>query len=1693
VRETHRRLPFVVRFTLPTWCLTTVAALLCWRAASAQVLLKQPLIARPAIAQADAATAADSEKEDRDNVFVLPDRTVVQRLTQAKQLLADGAYSQAIELLDRILKSPQDSFFQPDKDMPAVHRSLKGEAQRLIGDMPRKGREEYLRKFEREARNLLTQAKAAGDPTALGDVSRRYFHTAAGYEATFLLGLHHFDHGRPLAAALTLQRLRDAAHDIEALEPQLSLILATAWLQVSGSDRSVVEKSRELLAEVKQRYGKYPLRVGGRQVRWFDREADALPWLTALVGAPSAQNAAEADRWGMFRGAPARNALTSGSPPLLNLRWEIPVSDPDVEKLLRQTRQIRTDQDSLLLPSLHPLVVDDMVLLRTARNLLAVDFASGVRKWEIPVDDTLESLLGEATPEMLQRNWMQWGAGLGQRMWEDATYGTLSCDGRCVYSIEDLGLGVVTPNTSRAIVVGAQRVGNQNNGPYNRLAAHDIRTGKLKWSIGGPSDQFALPHADTFFLGPPLPLMGQLYVLAESRKEGAIVLMALDGDPNRRGAAIWPQPQPLAVIDPENGQDPNRRLSGASPSYADGILVCPTAAGAVVAVDLATRSLLWGYNYGRNDPSGRNVNNAVMMMRINGVYTNNVPSQRRWADSIATIVDGKVLVTPSDSDALHCLNLSDGKLLWTSERKAADHDDLYVGCVRDDKVVLVGRHEVRALSLRETFSETKKIEFQERTRNGIEMKNKEVTFVRPKQLWSVALPEGSAPSGRGFFGGKEYFVPLSSAEVVAVDLQNGRIVRRARSRNGDVPGNLVCYKGYVISQGFERIEKYFQADAARSEADRVLAAEPKNAEALTLRGEILMDEGKQVEAIACFRQAYEADRKPRTRALLREALLDGLRTQFAATRQRAEEIEQLLDDDAQRASYLRLMAAGLMDAREWLPAFRHIERLIELPQTDRQPEAVSPTHSVRRDRWVQSQLAAMRSSGKDSAALAEIDAVLAKDSAALTEIDAAIAARCRRAVASGEIRPLREFLDYFGNQPPAAEARRALIGRLVAAEHFLDAEMLLWSEQQAADPQVAGPAVAELAELLRKANRPEDAAVCYRRLAQEFAGVPCRDGKTGKQLAAGLAEDDAARRAMTVSAEWPTGLVEKKTTTVRGARAVNYGRFVVKYDGDPGPFLGETVIQYDQNRRTITAHDGWGKERWNLPLAEPGQNIYINRATAETSVHGHLLLLSLGQKLVAIDTLGNGGARAPQRLWEQDLSGSTFDPNGNAIFLANGMMINGGIVNSYGRTTNRLGVAGPATSRYVSFQRFRHLSTIDSLTGELLWTNHNVPPGSELFGDDERVFALPPDQTEALVFRALDGQFLGKRAIPRVAPEQNVAIRYQNPNLKYLPLSQTCAAFVRGNLLLWYKDPASNQRLLRLYDPWQQKDVWPEGARKFHAQAVADDWRGEVVAVWEPDGHIAMFSLPDGRPMADAQLKTGTPPAPANFNSGIQPSLLVLKYLDRYLLVHHSPDPNNPNPKNAQPLPGTVLQQPMYRGWVYAFDKHGKVVWPEPVFIEGQHLPADQPSLLPVLTFACQQYLRPAGSGGTRYQMSVLCIDKRTGQKFDPLAGLDGNAAAQPVNTLGALELAGDPQEHSLEMRMPQSTVVLTFTDKTAPAAPAPAEKPKARVKPADALRNIFRKNIEGIPAPPIRLLPDLEEEIDPFSQIVPLFGDMTS
>jgi hypothetical protein len=235
-----------------------------------------------------------------ENVFLPADRRTLQKMADSRKLLAEGRFGEAVRGLGAILDEPEDFFFQPYKNS-SIHRSLKAEAQRLIGQMPREGRELYELQYGARARRMLDEAAEAGDVTLLAEVSRRFFHTRSGYQATFLLGQHHFDHGRPLAGALTLQRLREAGEAAEELEPALSLTMAACWLQAG-----MTEKARESLMSLRQRHPTLRVAVGGREVPIFSGDAGAIDWLVGLIGPQIAADPAAADRWLMFRGDAAR-------------------------------------------------------------------------------------------------------------------------------------------------------------------------------------------------------------------------------------------------------------------------------------------------------------------------------------------------------------------------------------------------------------------------------------------------------------------------------------------------------------------------------------------------------------------------------------------------------------------------------------------------------------------------------------------------------------------------------------------------------------------------------------------------------------------------------------------------------------------------------------------------------------------------------------------------------------------------------------------------------------------------------------------------------------------------------------------------------------------------------------------------------------------------------------------------------------------------------------------------------------------------------------------------------------------------------------------------------------------------------------------------------------------------------------------
>ena len=1506
--------------------------------ASGQAAPQQP--ANPAANVGSRGAASD------DNVFMWADRAVLQQLSGAKELLRQGRYGEAARRLGGVVEASED-YFIPHGDGSAVFRSLKAEANRLIGKMPASGRESYELQYGPRAKQLLDQAIARGDAGGLAEVSRRFFHTQAGYQATLLLGLDNLDRGNPLAGALALERLRDVGGEATAFEPTLSLAAATCWLQAGQP-----ETARRVLLALREARPAATVTLGGRSAPLFAAGVDPVAWLTAMLGPQRPAEALSAENWTVFRGNAARNASAPGSAPLLSPRWRIPVTDdPLLENDLLSVRQMYRDRGVSEAAALHPLVVNDVVLLRTVRNLLAVDLQTGKRLWEAPTDDLLESPLNSSAGQLVLEQAPQFPIGLQQRIWDDQAYGTLSSDGRLVFSIEDLGLASGV-NLGRMVIGlnGMRRPDPTAPQDYNRLTAHDIRTGKLKWHLGGGRQPRSLRQAGAFFLGPPLPLAGRLYAIVEENEE--IRLLAIDA---QRGEPLWSQQ--LAVVEQDITKDLARRLSGATPSYADGVLVCPTATGAVVGVELSTRSLLWGYRYSRRQESGAGASAMRRMSMLRGEDPTD-----NWNDSSVVIADGKVLFSCADTDQIHCLSLLDGKPLW----RRPVNNALFVACVLDGMATLVGRREVTALSLADGTP-----------------------------AWDdrkVVLPDEALPSGQGFLSGHTYYLPLSTAQVAAIDVRSGRLGRVSRSRGGVVPGNLAPYKGFVLSQGVEGLDCCHQIDSLRAVVDRRLAANPNDAEALAQRGEILLDDDHRNEAVECLRRSYAIAAEARPKELLRDALIGGLEFDFPSYRRHSAELERLLDDPQQQAVYLRLMAAGLRTAREWDEALRRYAELIDRQRGPLELENVARHLSVRSDVWIHSQLTSLRS------ALSADDAKL---------VDRFVAQRWQALGATPGVEKLERFWQYFGGLPAAAPAQAALVKEYVAQRRLIEAERLLLADYNADDAPQTAAALAAWAEMLRNANRNHEAALLYKRLGERYADVVCAEEKTGRQLVDALPADDPVRAALAARPAWPLGKVEVRRSHVPRSPMASYGRFALRYAAPRGPLFEKIQLQYDQSRSALAARDEFGKTVWQVSLADQsrGRSYGFNQSGATVKTAGHLVVLSLEMRTIALDAL-NDGAPGPRILWTQELAERTAVASRMPTRRRAQAGMRWGFMDPFQGGWSGAGSAlGPMTERVVCLQRGRELLAVHPIGGETLWTRGDLPPGCTLLGDDEYLFLLPSGQTEATALRTADGAQVGRRTIP--------------------PTDQWVLTLGR-HVVQW--EPGSDCKLRR-FDPWEQRDVWTRSGFDDTARCYAPN--ADTIAVLEGTGRFQVFSAADGRTLLSARVEP---------LKELQ-EIFVQADDHGYCLIANQAHTAQTENAPMQQMPG-VMFRPVQQALAYAFDREGKPLWKEPAKIVNQHYLLDQPVGLPVLVFACQSYQRKLATG--QFVSKLLCIDKRTGRTI--FRGDLGSST-------GVFEVFADAEKSLVEIRLQQDTIQLKFTDQPISANdPVDAGEPAAETSILDAI-----------------------------------------
>src|SRR5262249_16957967 len=260
-------------------------------------------------------------------------------------------------------------------------------------------------------------------------------------------------------------------------------------------------------------------------------------------------------------------------------------------------------------PAFHPItavVTKDgkrvpLVIYRSYWGLHAYDLANKKVAWKTPMDWSIEKLIGTTAHFSAVNSWVDWFSTQAKRpniLFENSPTGTPSSDGAFVFAVDDLAVPM-PPSMQAGMEDGLGRPGINPNPNLNdalkgavlhsKLRAYDLVSGKLKWEVGGRGKEKEELY-DSYFLGPPMPMAGKLYCLTEKNQD--LRLICLEA---ATGKLL--QVQQLATTRDKLQVDVARRVQAAHLSYGEGMLVCPTNAGAILGIDLLTNSLVWAFSY----------------------------------------------------------------------------------------------------------------------------------------------------------------------------------------------------------------------------------------------------------------------------------------------------------------------------------------------------------------------------------------------------------------------------------------------------------------------------------------------------------------------------------------------------------------------------------------------------------------------------------------------------------------------------------------------------------------------------------------------------------------------------------------------------------------------------------------------------------------------------------------------------------------------------------------------------------------------------------------------------------------------------------------------------------------------------------------------------------------------------------------
>jgi outer membrane protein assembly factor BamB len=974
--------------------------------------------------------------------------------------------------------------------------------------------------------------------------------------------------------------------------------------------------------------------------------------------------------------------------------------------------------------------------------------------------------------------------------------------------------------------------------------------------------------------------------------------------------------------------EPFRRIQAAHLAYGDGILVCPTNVGMLVGVDLLTGNLAWAIPYGESQSACD-----------------------EWKATSPIISDGKIVYAPPDAGSLYCLDLRDGSLVWSRKK---DKEDLYVGGVVAGIVVIVGKGRVE----------------------GVRLANGE-------SLWK--LPTGM-PSGQGAAAGNVFYLPLRESihskepEVCAIDLAKGRIVAHQKTRNKEVPGNLLFFQGQMLSVTPWEIVAYPDLQSKINQSNARLSDSPNDPAGLTERALLRRDNGDLSGSIGDLRNALknnpDRDTRHRARSLLFEVLGESFRrdirdadkhlkeyeelcavdragTEGEALKARVEEERRRREDYFLLVARLRTTQGRLKDALNAYADFLALGSADELLG-----QAGEPARKVRRDVWVRARTA---------------DLFRKATPAQRKELEEELGRRLKDAQGRDDVRSLRDLAALCGDAAAVGhEARLRLAEALMGQRNYLESEVECERvRRRSEDPAQVARALEMLGRIMLARNLLPDAAYYYRLLRRDFGTTMLPDGRTGADVWDALSADKRLLPYLEESDPFAEGRIKARAEPC--SLPMTEKVFQFEQQGEKLPFFRRHLVGVQLVRDAFEVTDrATGEERWRAhltPLWGPLLTQQANESdpTASNEARfwyhtlGHLVILPVADRIIALDPVGR------RVLWEKNLliADEGKKGAGSATYMlarkelrtaAGKRSLEIAYPDGFVQTLAENVVLSPSALCLVTRAS---LQVVEPLTGRLLWMLSDLPPRSRIFAADDTLFVVSQDA---------DGKAVSTRAL-RLMDGDTVPV----PDFTVLLGKQRQRV---GRRLLLTEGAEKGAIALRLYDILTGADVWKQTYPD--DSIVLDSQDPNFTGVVEPDGTVHVVDLRSPRRGLTGKL--------------LDPKKDLLRVYtihlladDRYFYLasqtwydssYWKTDPSAAESNWRTDMGVRVLP---VNGILYAFERTtGDVAWYWTV--KNQMLLLNQFAELPVVFLTSRHAVRDRQTESTAKDVPVLSIEKRSGK-----------------------------------------------------------------------------------------------------------------